>query len=71
MLVLGREKGERVLIGDNIWVTVLKTGSGGVKLGIEAPSEVRILRGELVRKDDTRNQAVSYTHLTLPTIYSV
>jgi len=56
MLVLGREKGERVLIGDNIWVTVLKTGSGGVKLGIEAPSEVRILRGELVRKDDTRNQ---------------
>ena len=38
MLVVSRKIGERILIGDKIVVTVVKIGSGGVRIGIEAPS---------------------------------
>lgn len=47
MLVLTRKKSETIRIGENIVVTVVQTGHGRVKLGIEAPPEVRVLRGEL------------------------
>lgn len=47
MLVLQRKKGEELLIGDDIRITVTETGADGVKLAIEAPKEVKILRGEL------------------------
>jgi carbon storage regulator len=48
--VLSRKIGERLLIGENIAVTVVKSTSGGVRLGIEAPSELSIIREELVAK---------------------
>ena len=51
MLVLTREAGESVWIGDNICVTVVRLKGGQVKIGIEAPSDVEILRDELA--DDT------------------
>jgi carbon storage regulator len=47
MLVLSRKQGEEVKIGDHITVTVLGIRGGVVKLGIDAPPHVRILRGEL------------------------
>lgn len=47
MLVLTRKRSESVKIGDNIVIKVIQTGRGMVKLGIEAPSDVRVLRGEL------------------------
>jgi carbon storage regulator len=47
MLVLSRKPGERILIGDNIAVTVVKLTNGGVRLGIEAPHEMPIIREEL------------------------
>ena len=47
MLVLSRKAGERILIGENISVTVVKLTSGGVRLGIEAPAEMPIIREEL------------------------
>lgn len=47
MLVLTRKIGERILIADSITVTVLDSGSGKVRLGIEAPLQVRVLREEL------------------------
>ncbi len=47
MLVLSRKVGERILIGDQIAVTVVKLGHGGVRLGIEAPPELAIVREEL------------------------
>lgn len=46
MLVLSRKPGEKVVIGENVTITVLEAG-GRVRIGIEAPPEVRILRGEL------------------------
>lgn len=50
MLVLSRKIGQRVLIGDNIAVTVVKLNHGGVRLGIEAPPELAVVREELATK---------------------
>ncbi len=47
MLVLTRKRAEMIQIGDNIVIKVIKTGNGSVKLGIEAPAHVRVLRAEL------------------------
>jgi len=47
MLVLSRKISERIHIGDNIFVEVRKISGNRVTLALEAPKEVRILRGEL------------------------
>jgi len=47
MLVLSRKPGEKVVIGESITVTVLDASHGRIRLGIEAPDDIRILRGEL------------------------
>ncbi|HEY4260750.1 MAG TPA: carbon storage regulator [Schlesneria sp.] len=47
MLVLTRKRTEMIKIGDDIVITVIHTSRGSVKLGIQAPSDVRVLRGEL------------------------
>lgn len=47
MLVLSRKIGERLVIGDNITVVVSRVAGNRVTLGIEAPTDVRIIRGEL------------------------
>ncbi len=47
MLVLTRKRGETIRIGNDIVLKVIQIGRGTIKLGIEAPSHVRVLRGEL------------------------
>jgi carbon storage regulator len=47
MLVLSRRESERIRLGDSIVVTVVKLAGDRVRLGIEAPAELRVLRGEL------------------------
>jgi carbon storage regulator len=47
MLVLSRRESERIKLGDSIVVTVVKLGNDRVRLGIEAPTNVLVLRGEL------------------------
>lgn len=47
MLVLSRKVGERVLIGENITITVVRITGGGVRLGIEAPADTAVVREEL------------------------
>ena len=47
MLVLSRKIGEKLVIGDNITVVVSRVAGNRVMLGIEAPQDVRIIRGEL------------------------
>ncbi len=53
MLVLTRKIGEKLVIGDNITVTVVQVNGNKVRLSIDAPSDVRILRGELACWNDT------------------
>ncbi|WP_425058504.1 Translational regulator CsrA [Sporomusa carbonis] len=47
MLALTRKSGERIVIGDNIVLTVVDIKGDSVRLGIEAPKEVKIYRGEI------------------------
>ncbi|EKD88052.1 MAG: hypothetical protein ACD_35C00080G0011 [uncultured bacterium] len=48
MLVLSRRTNETIQIGDEIFITVLGVEGDKVKIGISAPREVTILRGEIV-----------------------
>ena len=47
MLVLSRKPGERILIGDKISITVVRIAPGIVRIGVEAPEDLPILREEL------------------------
>jgi len=47
MLILSRKPEERVLIGKNVTISVVSVQGNRVRLGIDAPSDVRVLRGEL------------------------
>ena len=53
MLVLTRKIGERIRIGDTVVVQVLEVRGTQVRLGVEAPSEVRIYREEIYRPQGT------------------
>ena len=48
MLVLTRKPAEMIHIGNDIVIKVIKTARGTVKIGIEAPDDVRVIRGELL-----------------------
>lgn len=48
MLVLRRRTGQRIRIGENIAIEVVRIGANLVRLGIEAPRELNIVREELV-----------------------
>ena len=51
MLVLSRRHGEQILVGDNVVIKVLAVSNGRVRVGIEAPRDVQVRRGELLSKD--------------------
>jgi len=46
MLVITRKEGERIVIGDDIVITVVESKKGSVRSGIEAPSEIRVQRNQ-------------------------
>lgn len=48
MLVVTRKKGEKVLIGDDIVVTIIDVRRDGVRVGVDAPRGIRIQRHEVV-----------------------
>ena len=57
MLVLTRKYQEKIRIGDNITITVLRTKGKAVRLGIEAPANVPVIRGELSFEHDSKGAA--------------
>jgi carbon storage regulator len=59
VLVLSRKVGQRILIGDKILVTVVKVGHGGVRIGVEAPPELAVIREELANKLNRTEQAMA------------
>jgi carbon storage regulator len=58
MLVLTRKVGQRILIGENVAVTVVRVSQGTVRLGIEAPPETPIVREELQMQLDAGEEPV-------------
>lgn len=56
MLIITRKKGESIMIGDDIEITISKIDDGNVKIGIEAPKNVNILRKELYEEVEKENK---------------
>lgn len=59
MLILRRRAGETLLIGDDIKITVMDVYEGGVRLAIDAPKSVPVLRSELLQVADANRDAAS------------
>lgn len=53
MLVLDRKVSERILIGDEIAVMVVRIGPNSVRIGIDAPKSLNIVREELKPKEES------------------
>jgi len=56
MLVLSRKTGEKIRIGDNVTVTIVRIGPNNVRLGIDAPRDLNIVREELCSNEPVLNQ---------------
>jgi carbon storage regulator len=61
MLILSRREGDSIIIGDGIRLVVLSVDRRGVRLGIEAPPDVRILREEIVNQIADENRRAHAT----------
>lgn len=59
MLILSRKPGDAIVIGDGIRIVVLESDRRGVRLGIEAPSHVSILREEIVEAIASENRSAN------------
>ncbi|MCQ4088156.1 carbon storage regulator CsrA [Saccharibacillus sp. JS10] len=57
MLVLSRKKGESIMIGDDIELTVLSVEGDTIKLGIKAPKQIDIIRKEILVSVQENNQS--------------
>lgn len=60
MLVLTRKLGENIRIGDSVKITVLEVRSGQVKLGIEAPPEIKVHREEIYARIQEENRRAQH-----------
>ncbi|WP_411682038.1 carbon storage regulator CsrA [Clostridium thailandense] len=65
MLVISRKKGESILLGDDIEITVVKIDDNSVKLSISAPRSVTILRKELYKEVEQENKKAAVVDINL------
>jgi carbon storage regulator len=61
VLVLTRKLGESIVIGNHVRVTVLDMQGKQIRLGIEAPTEVSVHRGEVYERIEAENKAAAET----------
>lgn len=62
MLVLTRKTNEKVSLGDDITITILRINNGSIRIGIEAPRDVRILRSEIDPYTDREGKPQAAAH---------
>jgi len=65
MLIITRKKGESLMIGDDIEIVISKIDDGSVKIGIEAPKNVTILRKELYEEVEMENKEASKIDISM------
>ena len=70
MLVLSRKQNERIRVGDSVVVTVVRVNGDKVRIGIEAPPNVRVMRDELddEPRDDVELSLTDALPLALPRV---
>jgi carbon storage regulator len=59
MLILRRSAGETILIGDDVKITVMDVYEGGVRLAIDAPKSIPVLRSELLQAANANRDAAA------------
>ncbi len=62
MLVLTRRVSEKIIIGDNVTVSVLGVKGNQVRIGIEAPNDVKVNREEIHQRSLKEQKALNDTH---------
>jgi carbon storage regulator len=70
MLVVSRKIGEELKIGDNIFIKIVDIDKNQIKIGIEAPREVPIVRMELL-KEITKQNKLSMKETDIVTIHNL
>lgn len=65
MLVVTRKPGEGIKIGDDVEITIIKIDDNSVKVSINAPREVKILRSELYKEVEEENINASKVNMEL------
>lgn len=65
MLILQRKKNESIMIGDDIKITIMETGTDKVKLAIDAPKNISIVRTELIEAVNSNKEAAGTEKQTL------
>ena len=68
MLVFTRKKGESLVIGNEIEVTILSASAGGVKVGITAPRHISVHRHEVYEAIRRQNLAASQSQIPSPDV---
>jgi len=68
MLVLSRKRSERIVIGSDICITVVKLEGNQVRLGIDAPTHLPVMRAELLKRLDPTNPDPIHTAPVRPRI---
>ena len=66
MLVLSRKVGEKILIGNEISVTVVRVGQGAVRIGVEAPDDLAIVREEIKGSARVESSDAGEANITAP-----
>jgi carbon storage regulator len=59
MLILSRKEAEKVYLGNDIVLTIIRVAGDKVRIGIEAPNNVRVLRNELQKHDEQKELPVN------------
>jgi carbon storage regulator len=66
MLVLSRKESQRIRLGDSIVITIVKISGDKVRVGVDAPADVLVLRDELEVRDPANRPSAERESLTLP-----
>lgn len=71
MLVLSRKVGEKILIGENVVITIVRITQGTVRIGVEAPREMAVIREEVVVPLEGESSEMPSTSLSSETSSSL
>ena len=66
MLVLSRKESQRIRLGDSIVITIVKISGDKVRIGVDAPSEVLVLRDELEVRDPAGKSSAGHDSHNMP-----
>jgi carbon storage regulator len=71
MLILSRKTNEKIMIGDEISLTIIEIRGDQVKIGIEAPKSVKVFRQEVFEAIQNENRAAAVSGANLETLSGI